>query len=37
MNLLNVAQEMCETFDGIPVNIQLFALKCADALTDALK
>ena len=37
MNLLNVAQGMCETFDGIPVNIQLFALKCADALTDALK
>ena len=37
MNLFTVAQSLRETFDEIPVNVQLFALKSADALTDALK
>ena len=37
INLLTVAQSLRETFDEIPVNVQLFALKSADALTDALK
>ena len=37
MNLYHTAESLSETLDELNVNIQLFALKSADALTDALK
>ena len=37
MNLYHTAEKLTETLSELNVNIQLFALKSADALTDALK
>ncbi len=37
MNLYHVAEELMQTFNETNVNVQLFAVKSSDALTDALK
>ena len=37
INLYHTAKELMETVSEVNVNVQLFALKIADALTDALK
>ena len=37
MNLYGTAEKLMETFSDVNVNVQLFALKSADALTDALR
>ncbi len=37
MNLYHTAESLSETLNEVIVNVQLFALKSADALTDALK